>query len=128
MKQKILFVVSLLFGLLFVNSGLNVFFNYMPAPDDMPEAMMKMFTGMSAIPWLLPLMGVAQTVGGVLIIIPKYRALAALVIFPVMVGIVLTHVTVAPSGLPMALVLSAILIWVIAENREKYLPMISSKM
>jgi uncharacterized membrane protein YphA (DoxX/SURF4 family) len=126
MKQKILFVVSLLFGLMFVNSGLNKFFNYMPMPDNMPENMMKMFTGMMAIPWLLPLIGVAETVGGILFVIPKYRALAALIIFPVTVGIVLTHITVAPSGLPIALVLLAILIWVIVENREKYIPMVSS--
>jgi uncharacterized membrane protein YphA (DoxX/SURF4 family) len=124
MKQKVLFVVSLLFGLMFVNSGLNKFFNYMPMPEDMPENMMRMFTALMAIPWLLPLIGVAEIVGGILFIIPKYRALAALIIFPVMVGIVLTHVTVALSGLPIALVLFAILIWVIVENREKYLPIV----
>lgn len=126
MKQKILFVVALLFGLMFVNSGLNKFFNYMPMPDDMPEDMMKMFTGMMAIPWLLPLIGVAEIVGGILFIISKYQALGAVIIFPVMVGIILTHLTVAPSGLPIALVLLAILIWVIVENREKFLPMIGS--
>ena len=54
MKQKILFVVCLLFGLMFVNAGLNKFFNYMPVPDDMPENMMKMFTGMMAITWHAP--------------------------------------------------------------------------
>lgn len=32
MRKKILFVLSLLFGLMFVNAGLNVFFNYMPEP------------------------------------------------------------------------------------------------
>jgi len=41
-----------------------------------------------------------------------------------MTGILLTHIITAPSGLPMALVLMAIEIWVIFENREKYLPMI----
>ncbi len=126
MKRKILFAVALLFGLMFVNSGLNKFFNYMPMPDDLPENMMKMFAGMMAIQWLLPLIGVAEIVGGILFIIPRYRALAALIIFPVMVGILLTHITVAPSGLPIALVLLAILVWVIVENREKYMPMISS--
>jgi uncharacterized membrane protein YphA (DoxX/SURF4 family) len=124
MKQKILFVVALLFGLMFINSGLNKFFNYMPMPDDMPENMMNMFTGMMAIPWLLPLIGVAEIVGGILFIIPKYRALGAVIIFPVMVGIILTHLTVAPSGLPIALILLVIHVWVVFENREKYLPMI----
>jgi hypothetical protein len=90
----------------------------------MPEDTMKMFTGMMAITWLMPLVGAAEIVGGILFIIPKTRALGALVLLPIMVGIVLTHVMVDPSGLPIALVLFAINIWVIVENREKYLPMV----
>jgi uncharacterized membrane protein YphA (DoxX/SURF4 family) len=126
MKQKILFVASLLFGLMFINAGLNNFFNYMPTPDDTPESMIRMFTGMMEIVWLSPLMGVVQIVGGILFIIPRYRALGALIIFPVLVGIILTHITVEPSGLPMTLILLAIHIWVIVENREKYKPIIST--
>jgi uncharacterized membrane protein YphA (DoxX/SURF4 family) len=124
MKNKILFVLCLLSGLMFINAGLNKFFNYMPPPDDMPEDVMKMFTGMMAITWLMPLIAVAEIVGGILFIIPKYRALGALILLPVMVGIVLTHLMVAPEGLPVALILFAINIWVIVENREKYLPMV----
>lgn len=127
MKQKILFIVSLLFGLMFVNSGLNAFFNYMPPPPDMPEDSMQMFSAMTQISWLLPLLGAAQLLGGVLFIIPRFRALGAVVISPVMAGIMLTHFIIAPEGLPVAIPLFAILIWVIVENREKYLPMISMK-
>ncbi|TCC92737.1 DoxX family membrane protein [Pedobacter hiemivivus] len=124
MKKIILFILSLLFGLMFINAGLNKFFNYMPVPKDLPEGMMKVMTAFMTIGWLMPLIAVAEIVGGVLFIIPKYRALGAIIILPIMIGIILTHLTLAPSGLPMALVLFAINIWVIIENREKYLPMI----
>jgi putative oxidoreductase len=124
MKKKILFIVSLLFGLMFINSGLNKFFNYMPMPKDMPENMMKLFSAFMTIGWLFPLIAVAEIVGGVLFITNKYRALGALILFPVMIGIILTHLISAPSGLPMALILFAIHIWVIIENREKYMPLI----
>lgn len=124
MKKKILFVVSILFGLLFINSGLNKFFNYMPMPEDLPESMVKLMTAFMEISWLMPLVAVAEIVGGVLFMTNKYRALGAIIIFPVMVGILLTHIINAPSGLPLALVLMAINLWVIFENREKYLPMI----
>ena len=124
MKKKILFVVSVLFGLMFINSGLNKFFNYMPMPEDLPEKMMKLFTAFMEVGWLMPLIAVAEIVGGLLFITNKYRALGAIVIFPVMIGILLTHLINAPSGLPIALVLLAINLWVIIENREKYLPMI----
>lgn len=124
MKNKILFVVSLLFGLMFINSGLNKFLNYMPMPKDMPEKMLKVMNAFMEIGWLMPLIAIAEIVGGILIIIPKYRALGAIIIFPVMTGIILTHIVNAPSGLPIAIVLLAINLWIIIENRQKYLPMI----
>ncbi len=124
MKKKILFGVSLLFGLMFINSGLNKFFNYIPMPKDMPENMIKLMGAIKEIGWLLPLVGVAEIVGGILFITNKFRALGAIIIFPVLAGIILTHIFIAPSGLPMALVLLGIELWVIIENRDKYLPMI----
>lgn len=121
MKNKILFVVSLLFALMFINSGLNKFFNYMPMPDPMPEDIMALFAAISSLGWLLPLLGVAEVIGGILVIIPKYRALGAIIIFPVMVGILLTHIVNVPATLPIAIVLMLINLWIIFENREKYL-------
>jgi putative oxidoreductase len=124
MKKKILFGVSLLFGLMFINSGLNKFFNYMPMPKDMPENMTKLMGAINEIGWLFPLVAIAEIVGGVLFVTNKYRALGAIIIFPVLVGILLTHILIAPSGLPLVLALWGIELWVIIENREKYLPMI----
>ncbi len=125
MKKKILFVLSLIFGLGYINSGLNKFFNYMPVPDDMSEEMVSAFTALMEISWLMPLVAVVEIIGGLLFIPGKYRALGAVVIFPVSVSVLLLHSTVAPSGLPMALFIMAINLWVIIENRRKYLPMIS---
>ena len=124
MKNKILFVVSLLFGLLFINSGLNKFFNYMPMPKDMPEKMIKVMGAFMEIGWLFPLIAVAEITGGIFFITNKFRALGVIILFPVLVGILLTHIFIAPSGLPLAIVLWGIELWVIIENREKYLPMI----
>lgn len=124
MKKKTMFVICLLFGLMFINGGLNKFLNYMPVPKDMPEKMMNHMGAFMEIGWLIPLIAVAEIIGGVLFIIPKYRALGAIIIFPIMIGIMLTNITVAPSGLPIAIVLLIINLWVIIENREKYMPMI----
>ncbi|MNL31567.1 hypothetical protein D3C87_1533620 [compost metagenome] len=125
MKQKILFVLCLLFGLMFINAGLNKFFNYMPAPKDMPAELMKVMGASMQIAWLMPLVGIAEIVGGALFIPSKTRALGAVILFPVMVGIVLTNIMYAPSGLAMVLPMLAIHLWVIIENREKYAPMIN---
>jgi len=124
MKQKIIFGLSLLFGLMFINAGLDKFFHYMPMPEKMPEEMLKAFNAFMQIGWLMPLVGAAELIGGVLFILPKTRALGAVVILPVMVGIVLTNTVTDRTGMPIALVLFAINLWVIYENREKYNPMI----
>ena len=125
MKNKILFFVCLLFGLMFINAGLNKFLNYMPVPKDLPESMMKVMGAMMQISWLMPLVGIIEITGGILFTIPRFRALGAIIILPVMVGIVLLNIFNAPTGLPIALVLFAINIWVIIENRAKYLPLIN---
>ena len=124
MKQKIIFIVSLVFGLMFINAGLNKFFNYMPMPDNIPAEMMVAWSAFMKIGWLLPLVGFAEVLGGVLFTIPKTRALGAVVIFPVLVGILLTNTVTEPSGLPIALALLAINLLVILDNRQRYLPMI----
>ena len=123
MKNKITFVLSLLFGLMFINAGLNKFLNYMPMPDNLPEKMLKAMNAFTEIGWIMPLVGTFEVLGGLLIIIPKTRALGALMIFPIMVGIVLTNIVQDTSGLPIAGVFSAILIWIIYDNREKYAPL-----
>ncbi len=127
MKQKITFVLSLLFGLFFINAGLNKFFNYMPMPKDISPAMLKAMGGIMAIGWLMPLVGVVEILGGLLIIFPKTRALGALIVFPIMVGIVLTNTVTDASGFPMAAVFTLVLLWIIYDNRAKYLPLIGEK-
>lgn len=123
MKSKILFVVSLLFGLMFINAGLNKFFNYMPMPDDMPDNMVKLMAAFTTIVWLMPLVAVVEIIGGILIMIPRFRALEAIMVLPITVGILLTHIFNEPSGLPIALAFFVANIWLLFENREKYMPL-----
>lgn len=123
-KNKVLFVLALLFGLMFINGGLDKFLHYMPPPEGVSEKMMKAFGALMELEWLMPLVGFAELVGGVLIIIPRTRALGALIIFPVMVGIILFGIFQNPSSLGIILFLNAILGWVMYENRDKYLALI----
>jgi len=96
----------------------------MPVPEDMPERLTHLVTSLTEIGWLMPLVGAVEVVAGLLFIIPKYRALGAIMIFPIIIGIILTHIITDTSGLPVALPLFLINLWVIIENKEKYMPMI----
>lgn len=126
MKNKILTVLCILFGLMMVNSGLNKFFNYMPMPE-MSEEMMQIMGGFMVVRWVLPLAGIIEIIGGTLMAIPKTRALGALVILPVMVGILVHHLVHDPSGMAIVLLLFAINIWAIAANWDKYKPIIKGE-
>lgn len=124
MKSKILFILCLLTGLMFINAGLDKFFHYMPMPKEMPEKMVKAGKAFMEIGWLMPLVGAAEILGGLLLIFGRTRALGAIIIVPVLTGILLANISMAPSGLPIVLALIAIILWVIIDNREKYLHMI----
>lgn len=118
-------ILCVLFGLMMLNSGLNKFFNYMPMPP-MPAEMMKVFEAFVTIKWLMPLIGLTEIVGGILFMFPKTRALGAIVILPITVGIILHNITFMPSGLIIGGILFLINIWIIADNWRKYKPMVTS--
>lgn len=123
MKSKILWVVCILFGLMFINSGLNKLFNYMPMPEDIPAEMLEIMGAFSTIGWLMPLVAVVEILGGVLVLIKPLRTLAAVMLFPILVGILLIHILNEPSGLIIALVFFAIELWLLYEGREKLKPL-----
>ncbi len=117
-------VICVLFGLMFLNGGLNKFFNYIPM-QEIPADQLKVMTAMMTITWLMPLLATMEIIGGILVAVPKTRALGAIIIFPIMIGILLHHIIIAPEGAIMAVVLFLINIWIIADNWGKYKPMVS---
>ena len=119
MKRIFFTILSVLFGLQFINAGLNKFFNYIPVPDEIPEEMLKDFQAITEIVWLMPLIGITEILGGILVIIPKTRVLGALVLFPVMIGILCTHIFVDTTALTLVLVYLVILLWILYESRGK---------
>lgn len=116
-------ILCVLFGLMFINAGLDKLFHYMPMPE-MPEEMMKIYEAFGAIVWLMPLVAVAELLGGLLFIFPKTRALGAIIILPIMVGIILHNAVFMPEGLAIAGPMLLINLWMIADNWGKYKPML----
>ena len=117
-------ILSVLFGLMFINAGLDKFLHYMPVPP-MEGEMLKIGMALGTIKWLMPLVGAIEILGGLLFAIPKTRALGAIVIFPLMVGIMLHNATYAPEALPIAGAFFIINLWMIFDNWDKYKPMVS---
>lgn len=112
-------ILCVLFGLMFINAGLDKFLHYTPVPP-MEGEMLKVGEAFMQIKWLMPLIGAVEVIGGLLFILPKTRALGAIVILPIMVGVILHNAIYMPSGLGIAGVLFLINLWVIVDNRKKY--------
>jgi putative oxidoreductase len=125
MKGKIMLVLCVLLGLMMINSGLNKIFEYMPPPE-FPEEVGNLFNAFMASGWVMPLIAVAEIVGGVLLIPNKTRALGAIVLLPVVLGIFCFHLVQDPSTIAVAIVILAINVWVIVDNKHKYMPMLQA--
>jgi hypothetical protein len=124
MKKHIMTALSILFGLLLINGGLDKFFHYMPVPENLPAEVVKDGFALLEIQWLMPLVGSIEIISGLLILFPKTRLLGAMTFFPVFCGIFLTHITVAPDGLPIAIIIALFLFAIFYQNKAKLLQLI----
>ncbi len=69
------FIICLLFGLMFINAGLDKFFHYNPMPELSEEQDENLCSFWHNPGWLMPLVGAVEVIGGLLCIFPKTRAL-----------------------------------------------------
>lgn len=123
MKDKILMVLCALFGLGMIVFGANKLFPFLPMPE-LTEQQKTLFGAFGTIKWLMPLLGVVEIIGGLLIAVPKTRALGAIVILPVMAGIILHHFTYDMAGMAIPAAFAAINLWVLADSKKQYQAMI----
>ena len=118
MKTTTIIARSLL-GLIFVVFGLNVFLHFIPMPP--PQgALAGDFLKALFLSRYLYVVAVLQIAGGALCLIGKYVPLGLLLLGPVIVNILLFHVLLDPAGLPLALVVSVLGLFVLFANRAAF--------
>src|SRR4051812_6918282 len=99
-------IVRVLLGLMFFVFGLNGFLNFIPQPKDgIPPALMDFSVAMMKTGYLFQLVKGTEVLVGLLLLLNCFVPLALVLIMPVIVNIVAVHALMAPSGLPMALVI-----------------------
>src|SRR5438552_12197459 len=108
-----------LLGLIFVTFGLNMFLNFIPmAPP--PEGSAREFMPALFISHYLYVVGALQLVGGLILLSGRWIPLGLTLLGPVIVNIVCFHVLMAPAGLPMALVVSFLALFLLWRYREHF--------
>lgn len=116
-------IVFSLFALMFINAGLDKFFHYMPmpSPNEFPEDAQKAFTAFMQLPWLMPLVGSIELIGGLLVLFSKTRTLGALILLPVLTGILAHNLTIAPAPVGIGIAAAVLLtdLWILLDNKHK---------
>ncbi len=115
-------IPAVLLGLVFFVFGLEFFLHFMPK-QPMPTGDAGTFAGLLFTTGYLKVIKVFEVTFGLLLLIPKTRALGLILIAPISVGILMFEIFIAKApGIGVALViLNAIGIII---NREKYLPIV----
>jgi putative oxidoreductase len=115
-------VARILLGLVFSASGLSGFLlinHPPPAPPGLAGDFQAVFFRSY---WVLFVDGV-ELIGGVLLLANRFVPLALALLAPVIANIIVFHVTMAPLGLPVALVVTLLWSVVAARFRTSFAPL-----
>ena len=109
--MKIAVLISrILLGLIFVFFGVNGYLNFLHAP--MPTGQAGQYMGVMFGSFYMHFVFLVQLVGGVLLLSGQFIPLALVLLGPVLVNILLFHISFLPSGLPPG-ILSTVLWFII---------------
>ena len=118
-------IVRSLLGLMFIVFGLNIFFNFMPMPPS-PEGPARNFTMALAVSHYFYVVGALEVAGGALLLARRFVPFGLTLIGPVIVNILCFHVFLEPSELPMAIVVSALTLFLLWGYREHFAGLVKS--
>lgn len=111
-------IARILLGLVFFVFGLNGFLHFLPT-GPLPSGLAGQFATVLDQSHYALFVSALQVAGGVLLLVNRYVPLALVLLGPVIVNILLFHLLMAPSGLPLAIVV-AILWGIVAFRNRQY--------
>ena len=118
MKVAAIIVRSLL-GLMFVVFGSNIFLHFIPMPPQKPSLATDFSKALMESHYMY-VVGLLQFSGGLLLLIGRYVPLGLTLLGPVIVNILLFHIFLETSGLPIALVVSALALFLLWRYRANF--------
>jgi uncharacterized membrane protein YphA (DoxX/SURF4 family) len=112
-------IARVLLGMIFVVFGSNIFLHFIPMPPP-PPGPSGDYTRALFVTHYLHVVAVFQIVGGLLLLIGRFVPLGLVLLAPVIVNIDLVHILMEPSGLPLAIIVSLLLAFLIWRYREAF--------
>lgn len=119
-------ITRILMGGMFLFASIVVLFNLVPHPE--LTGKVKVFMdGIAATGYLLTMLKIFELVCGAAFLLGRFVPLAAVVIFPIILNILMFHIFLEPSGLPIAILLMIGDLFLAYYYRDKYKPLFDAK-
>jgi predicted RND superfamily exporter protein len=118
-------IARYLAGVIFLVFGLNGFLHFIPLPP--PSGIAAQFMGALFVSHYLTLIFGLQVIGAILLLTNRYVPLALALLAPVIVNILCFHALMAPSGLPLALVVALLWILVFLHVGSAFAPLFQAR-
>ncbi|WP_409478708.1 DoxX family membrane protein [Pseudobdellovibrio sp. HCB154] len=111
MKAKLPLIARILLGLVMFLSGVAGLFNLIPPPPDLPADLVTFMTGLMASKYFFPFLKMTEIVCGLMLLTGFFVPLALVVLAPVVLNIFLVHAFLQPSGLPLAVIIGLLMVY-----------------
>jgi len=118
MKIATIIARSLL-GFIFVVFGSNMFLNFIHMPPP-PEGPAREFMTALFVSHYVYVLGAVQFLGGLLLFTNRWTPLGLTLVGPVIVNILSFHALMVPAGLPMAIIVSALALFLLWNYRKNF--------
>ena len=117
MKYAII-IARVLLGIVFVVLGSNAFLHFIPMPPMQGQA--GAFIGALINSGYVYVVAILQLIGGLLLLVGRFIPLGLTLLGPVIVNIMLYHIFLDPSGLPLAGVISILTLFLLWVHRDHF--------
>ena len=119
-------IARIVLGLVFFIFGLNGFLNFIPMPP-MQGAAAQVMGGLAASKYFFPLLALTETLAGAALLTRRFVPLALLVLAPLILNICAIHLFLNPSGIPHAIVLLALEVFLAWSYRSAFVPLLRAQ-
>ena len=112
-------IARLLLGLVFVVFGSNAFLHFIPMPPP-PAGLAGDFMKALFMSHYFYVVAVTQILGGLLVLSVRFTALGLLLLGPVIVNILSYHIFLNHEGLPLAIAVAVLALFLLWQKRSNF--------
>lgn len=119
-------IIRILLGAIYFVFGLNFFFRVIPVPEPVaPAAAFEQ--AIFATGYLFPLVKIIEVVGGLMLLTNRFLPLGLVLLAPITLNILALHIFLDPAGMPMAVMLAAMHLFLGFSHREAFRPLLVAR-